>query len=113
MKSKNIFRDKNEAGFREMASRGDVLQVNGGLIKFHDRYYDVCGKKAMMRIFESMNNPSRLYFYGEINGCTYFEWCLPGRDEFNLTLCSIGDDISIGVNSWDNMWWNSKKLRRT
>lgn len=39
-----------------------------------------------MIFLESVNNLGKLYFC-DINGCRFFEWWLPRRDELNLPLC--------------------------
>lgn len=52
----------NRVRGEEIRSITDVNHINGGLIRFRTKNYNVCGNKALARISGSIRNPEKLYF---------------------------------------------------
>ncbi|KAK2651857.1 hypothetical protein Ddye_011713 [Dipteronia dyeriana] len=60
------------------------MAINGRIIKFKNRKCS-CGIKVAVKISESQNNPSKLYFFCERGKCNFYRFWDPDIEEFNQT----------------------------
>ncbi|KAL9448688.1 hypothetical protein AB3S75_016059 [Citrus x aurantiifolia] len=69
--------------------------VNGKLIRFSNRICK-CRMRAEVKIFESDNNPHKLYYkcMNKTN-CGYFKWWVPERNDFNNGAFFEGNMIAV------------------
>ena len=64
------------------ATSSSTTNINGGIIKFKNRRC-YCGVKAAVKIFDSQNNPNKLYFVCERGKCKFHSFWEPNNEEFN------------------------------
>ncbi|KAK2653620.1 hypothetical protein Ddye_013476 [Dipteronia dyeriana] len=63
-------------------SSSSTMALNGGIIKFKNRKCS-CGIKADVKISDSQNNLSKLYFFCERGKCNFYRFLDPDIEEFN------------------------------
>ncbi|KAL7242371.1 hypothetical protein ACSBR1_014864 [Camellia fascicularis] len=74
-----------------------MSSTNASMDNIHEVRFDNrncrCGKKAMVKISQSMDNPNCLFFVcpNSPNGCKFFEWWIPPHMQHNLKV--VENDI--------------------
>ncbi|KAK2647281.1 hypothetical protein Ddye_014770 [Dipteronia dyeriana] len=64
------------------ATSRSTTNINRGIIKFKNRRC-LCGVEASVKIFESQNNPKKLYFVCDKGKCKFYNFWEPDNEEFN------------------------------
>ncbi|TXG66491.1 hypothetical protein EZV62_007766 [Acer yangbiense] len=64
------------------ATSSSIANINGGIIKFKNRICH-CGVKAVVKIFDSQNNPRKLYFICERGKYKFYSFWEPANEEFD------------------------------
>lgn len=99
MESQSSNNSVRSSTFYEPAWRNTV---NGKLIRFSNKICK-CYMRADLKISESDDNPHMLYYRcAKKNGCGYFKWWAPNRDDFNngaLFEGCVSTDVCYAVLS--------------
>ncbi|KAK9230219.1 hypothetical protein WN944_023186 [Citrus x changshan-huyou] len=79
----------------------DAMGINGGVIKFYNkRCY--CGRRAIILISMTADNPHRLFYKCFSNRCTFFQWWSPTNNEANEILQRQDLYDVYGKHDWRN-----------
>lgn len=58
-----------------------------------------CNKKAAVKIFESRDNPNKLYYYCRYDECSFFRFWYPSEYDFNGSALFVeGENVENATN---------------